>query len=795
MSSLWKKAVRDLRDEGGRSASIVAALAIGIAGFLAVLSAYPILTRSLNEGYRATNPASAVIYVDRLDEGAALEVAGMQGLEGAEARRTARGRIRAGGGEWRNLLVFARSDFAASRIGMVFPEKGAWPPSAGEIAIERDAMQVGGFRIGDDASIRIETADEKVLRVSGTARDVGQAQARMENIVYGYARLETLESLGVLPFYNELAIRVSEGDLDETHIRQAAEGAAKILEARGSRVARIYVPEPGQHPHAKLMGLLTLSIAVFGFFILMLSGIIVFNVLTALLTGQRRQIGIMKALGGTRARIARLYVAEACMLGTAALAAAMPIGVLSGRWLCRAMGSFLNFDIVGYGLPAWIYALTLAVGLAVPILSALIPVWLGTRVSVRDALAQDGGSGRVYGRSLADRALARFGGASRAVLMAFRNMARARLRVALTLVTLVAGGIFFMSALDVRRSIMRTFNEDNDRSPADLSIALAEDYPAASVELAIRGAAGVSEAEAWESVKAAVSNPDGERRNQDEIALLGLPRQSRLAAFEIALGRALGEDADQIVVNNALYEKLGKPQIGSVIKLEVAGEGAAYGLRGVAREGIAPPTAYALRSSFAEGGRKETGNAVRVALDRKDPSALEEGKAAVESALASAGMRLVSATTKEESRIVIYEHVRMINVFLLVVSAILGSVGALGMVTTVSLNMGERRRETGVLKAIGATPGRIASIVVIEGAATGALSWIIAAAVSGPLGKAIGEAMIRFLLRFESDMPMLMEPSGILIWLAVAVAAGALASLGPALRTARMPVRDALAYE
>ena len=75
------------------------------------------------------------------------------------------------------------------------------------------------------------------------------------------------------------------------------------------------VPAPGQHPHAVIMGFLLLLMAAFGVFALALSGVIVVNLLLAMLAAERRQIGVMKAVGGTRGQIARLYLAEAGVLG------------------------------------------------------------------------------------------------------------------------------------------------------------------------------------------------------------------------------------------------------------------------------------------------------------------------------------------------------------------------------------------------------------------------------------------------------------------------------------------------
>src|SRR6185369_7155841 len=122
---------------------------------------------------------------------------------------------------------------------------------------------------------------------------VGQAQARMENVVYGYITLDTLAQLGEQPYLDQLFILVAQNRFDEAHIREVTVNLRKLIEERGHRVRRVDIPNPGKHPHSDLMGLLLLAMSTFGLFVLMLSGIIVIDLLTAMMASQVRQIGVM----------------------------------------------------------------------------------------------------------------------------------------------------------------------------------------------------------------------------------------------------------------------------------------------------------------------------------------------------------------------------------------------------------------------------------------------------------------------------------------------------------------------
>jgi putative ABC transport system permease protein len=68
MTAPWQKAIRDFWQESTRTVLVVLAIAIGLAAFTAVLSSYAVLTRSINEGYLATNPASATLHTDAIDD-------------------------------------------------------------------------------------------------------------------------------------------------------------------------------------------------------------------------------------------------------------------------------------------------------------------------------------------------------------------------------------------------------------------------------------------------------------------------------------------------------------------------------------------------------------------------------------------------------------------------------------------------------------------------------------------------------------------------------------------------------
>jgi putative ABC transport system permease protein len=807
MNTLWRKAIRDFWNERARTVLVVVAIALGISAFAAVLSSYAILTRELDQGYLATNPASAVIRVDSSDDDLLEAILQNPEVSDAEPRRTVNAQLKSGPVQWRNVTLFVVNDYGDIRVSKLVPEKGAWPPATGEILIERDAFQVAKVNIGDAITVKTANGVEQPLVVSGSVHDVGQAQARMENIVYGYINLATLVQLGEEPYFDELNILVAENRFDENHIKRVVAGVERMIKSRGHEVRRSYIPAPGKHPHSDLTGILLLGMSSFGLFVLVLSGIIVINLLTAMMASQVRQIGVMKAIGGTRSQIARIYFGQALFLGIAAVVVSVPLGIIGTRVLCRYMAVFLNFDINSFAVPLWVYLLVAAIGIAAPLIAAVYPVWNGTRAPVRVALSDFGLSQTTFGASAFDRVLTRIGGTFSLVAFALRNSFRRRARLALTLLTLAAGGLFFLSALNVRASFVNTLDHLFGARKFDLTVWFANPYETEKIQTAISNTPGIAKAEGWFTTEASLAEPTstasdahsgGELHGGGGVEakrfnIVALPPDTQLLEFDIIEGRSLlPGDTDAIVVNNALAAREAKMRVGETVVLRMGPTETTWRVVGLAREAFSPAVAY-IPQSFIQQRHPGMVNNLRLALESSDPDEISLVKASLDRNLEDQGIRARGSASKADSRFAFDQHMLVIYRFLIVMSAIIGAVGGLGLMTTMSLNVFERRREMGVMRALGATPRIIWLMIVVEGVVIGVLSWAIAALLAWPVSKAIGDFMV--MVMFRSGLDFVFEPIGLLIWVIVSVGLSAAASFLPAWKASRVTVREALAYE
>jgi len=109
------------------------------------------------------------------------------------------------------------------------------------------------------------------------------------------------------------------------------------------------------------------------------------------------------------------------------------------------------------------------------------------------------------------------------------------------------------------------------------------------------------------------------------------------------------------------------------------------------------------------------------------------------------------------------------------------------------MNIMERTRELGVMRAIGAKQGFIQRLVVMEGLTIGALSLVFAVGLSLGLSKGIGILIGK--MAFKIPLALIVSPAALTGWVGLIIAGSIVATLYPAYRASRMTTREALAYE
>jgi macrolide transport system ATP-binding/permease protein len=152
-----------------------------------------------------------------------------------------------------------------------------------------------------------------------------------------------------------------------------------------------------------------------------------------------------------------------------------------------------------------------------------------------------------------------------------------------------------------------------------------------------------------------------------------------------------------------------------------------------------------------------------------------------------------STSAPEQLIASVQRYLRVVEIVLAGIGLIALVVAALGIANALLAAVRERRREIGVLKAIGARDRDVLRIFLIEALAVGAAGGVIGVALGAGVAAAVGAAVNRYLAS-QGVAQLRLSISGPVLLGAVvgAMLLAGLAGLIPAARAARLPAREAV---
>jgi putative ABC transport system permease protein len=794
----WRKIVREIASQRSRTALTVLSIAVGLFAVSLTFRTYVILSRNVLDLYAATVPPAIVVQLVPADPQVATTLRRIPGVRAVEAvsHISARARI---GSTWRALALRGLDDITATEVNRISPESGAWPAPRRAMLIERSYVAAGSVQIGDTLPVELEDGRQYRLPVAGSTHDLGIVSGRLGNpVLQGYISLDTAEWLTGSRNVNELLIAVEEGQRDTAQIGAVAERVRAALKDAGCTIVQITTRDPGVPDTYTLLTAVFQTLNVLGGLSLALSACLVVNTTTAMLARHVPQIGVMKAVGAQSAHIFAIYLSMVLLIAVIALLLALPVAALCAWLLSTQLAWLMNYDVHSVSIPLGVILVELGAGIVTPLLVSAYPIGVAARVTVRDALGGlqggvvGGGNG---GQSIPVR------GIPLAVLYAARSMFRRKARLILTLAALACGGAIVITVISAQASLTATLDQVADYWQQDLTVTFNQPERAARVvgeAMQVPGVDSVEQQPAILAVRQRANNSE----SRDRYAIYGVLPDSELLRPTVVQGRWLQpSDRDAIVVNVDFLKREPGLALGDQLRLKIAGRTTAWQIVGVVTthlliygdSSIGQGVGYVSDAAFTEAiYRAQRTNRIIITTARHDAGFHGQVGRAIEAHFAQFGIQAL-VQTQGETRGQISSFVSIVVVLLLVMALSFVAIGALSLVGAMSLNVLERTKEIGVLRAIGSSHRHVASIVVIEGTCIGLLSWFPATLLALPLSKllsdVLGWSIVSWPLVYEFP---LFAP---LLWIGVVVALSAGASYLPAHHAARINVRNALEHE
>jgi len=795
----WTKIMKDIWSNRSRSLLVIFSIAIGVASVGMITNAGIMVQRDLYGSFAEGNPASLEIYVSPFQRDLTSAVDAMREVEDVQARRVERASVLNGEGGWDDLALNAFPDLTELNVNRVGLVEGRMSLGVREIALERQSAEGLGLAVGDTITIKLEDDRTYDLELVGIVHDLYGMPYALLGEVTGYINLESLKWMGKPSYFNKLDVVVAENKFDREHVLEVGNSIRdRVIEPSGYRVGSMGVPglgsDPGKHWAEDQIDGFLLILQIMGVMAVLLSGGLVVNTVSAILVQQIRQIGIMRSIGAVRNQLIGMYFFNVLAYSVLGLSVALPLGLLGSWWLAEFAAGFVNFDLATVNISWQVLTLQIILGLLMPLGVAIYPILSGTRMSVYDAIYQYGiGS---EGSGWLDRVLMKVRNLAPPIVLSLRNTFRNKARLGFTLLTLTLAGAMFIAVFSTRASLTVQIENVALYVAFDAALGLPYGSKKQTVEREAMRIPEISAAEGWAQSIGVIVREDGSESG--ELEIVGLPYDAVTIEPLMLEGRWLeASDTRGIVVNDDLLDEESGVGIGSEIALKIGNRERTYQVVGVTSKHLSGSRIYMEYGSFGQlTNRPNQVDMIRVRGNLEAIGSIAEQDAIafqLETRFENASLSKSTSNTRHAIFGDFTDVFDLILVVLMIMAGLLALVGGLGLAGTLGINVLERTREIGVLRAVGASNISVRQVIVIEGVVVGLISWVLGALLSGPSGRALAGAVVNAVM--QTDLSYSYSFAGLLLWLVVIGFIAVFSSLAPARRAARLTVREVLDYE
>ncbi len=331
---------------------------------------------------------------------------------------------------------------------------------------------------------------------------------------------------------------------------------------------------------------------------------------------------------------------------------------------------------------------------------------------------------------------------SRPVLISLRNTFRHKGRLALTLITLTLGGAIFIATFNVQASMEAYIRKLGHYFMADVNLTMDQPYRMSEIEAALGQVAGVTRVEGWSFARCELLLEND--KTGDAVQLLGPPVNSSLIQPILIKGRWIGpDDQNAIVLSERFLSEYPRLKVGDSLRLRVNGDKTRWVVVGFFQlagksAGFVAYTGYDYLSELIHQRGKAVTYRVTAGQAGLDTAGQRALGARIERYLQRRGYNITDVNAGQS---LIDNSARGLNVltsFLMLMAVLTAIVGSIGLMGTMSMNVLDRTREIGVLRAIGASDRAVMNLVIVEGVLIGLISWVLGALASRAYQQAAG---------------------------------------------------------
>jgi len=486
-----------------------------------------------------------------------------------------------------------------------------------------------------------------------------------------------------------------------------------------------------------------------------------------------REIGTLRALGWRRSQVLRMILGEALALSTLGGAVGIGLGIALTRIAARSPG--LGALMAGQFTPG-LFGQALVTALVLGAVGGLYPAWWGANLQPVEALRYEGGAGKSEIRIPKSEfriPVLRFPSSL------FRELWRRRTRTLLTMAGVGVGVASVVALNAMGAGFMEQMNQLSSAGGGDLTLRQADvaDSSLSTIDERIgRAIAGMSQVEDVTGMVLGIASTE----ELPFFIVWGLDPAGRgMRQFPLVEGRYIERPNEMLLGHTAA--RMLKKALGDVLQIYDN----RYRIVGIYESGVAFEDGAGvidLREAQRLFGKPRQVSYYQIKV--RDRADVEFVRQAIEQRFPEV---LVSLSTE------FAEHTNDMKTFQEFVGAIAFIallVGGIVVTNTMVMNVYERTREIGTLRALGWRRRMILAMMLRESLLLSLLSGMVGALVGVILSELAGRAPVA-----EAFIKAAYKPQIFAQAIGLALLLGALGGLYPAWRAAQLSPAEALRYE
>lgn len=800
MSGLLTKVWFDLWNDKSRTMQVVLVIALGAIGIGLVIGGRNLIAGSVLTGWQSAEPPHIKLNVNPPLTSDQIERLGrIEGINEVEGLYSAPVEWRFVGEEaWQTGFLNGRDDYQAQKMALDGLLAGEWP---GRNTIGVGKISVGPSQVGVGDTVELRFGDNvRQFPVVGQLDPVGPTPVFQETFYVDgrtFTRLTGIDTYNLVQARDTTNVPFDFAAAEATDLRIQAYFEDIDVDSFGLGFpAPVRITSPDETPAEDVLNALFLLLGLLGAIVIILGVFLVYNSISAIVSQQVDQIGVMKAIGADSRQVVFSYLLLVLAYGFFAALVAIPIGGLAATGIQLFFAQFLNLEIFELSVDPTAIVVQVIICFIAPLLAAIIPLRSGMKITVREAISTYGLTGAI---GLVDKLVAKAKNVPYIILLTIGNTFRNRRRVLVIEFALVVAGTIFMMVIGLNDATNYTFgNKLAEVQNYQVTFDTAQPERTRLLEEIAQNVAGVTAVESW-LLQAATIRPVTQLESDVEdarVTVYGQPADTTFYQPELINGRWLmPADTKALVISQRLSEEQNW-LVGDVVTLE-NGNGRTIDTQivGIIFDPASNSSVHLpLETLQREWRNVGLSNKINVQTTETDAAAQLQAAEALTQAYTSAGINLApaNANTIAEITASAADGFDIILNLLAVMAIVIALVGGVGLSGILSLSVLERRREIGVMRAIGASNWQVIRLFVGEGVLLGLISWLIALPLSIPFAYLFSTQALSFAL--NQQLVYQFTPAGALLWFGIITILAIIASALPARGAAKISVRESLAY-